>query len=298
MKILIKIIVFGGLLILAVLYKFLFNDKMPIQENISNIAKSNITDVFQNNINNQNIIDGISLYNIQPIIVNKNINIQILKVNLSGALLEIKNPKTIVPTGSANYSGYTLNEYFDLGQFDVVISGGYLSSWSPPYPLGYLKINNKEYNRVHPSWLTRGLLCVNDQNVKIEAFENIKQTDGWSSCIQGGPILIQNKIYVLDQYSDKNKPTRTKIERQVFICKVKKNNLLVGLTDEISLNDLLASKFLTLPKEEGGLGCLDALALSGDKVAGMIMKTSKGEIIKYGNTDILLPTAIVIKSKP
>ena len=153
-----------------------------------------------------------------------------------------------------------------------------------------IKINGKEYNKPHVSWITDSFMCTNGKNVVIDKYENISQLSSWPSCIQGGPLLVKDGRTVA--FDDKKDPSYfKKPTTRSFACTIKDNQVVLGVTDLVDLYSLAAA--LSKPKEQEGLGCQNAILLTGGATAGMAVRN--GEKDFYGYADALLPNVIVIE---
>lgn len=207
--------------------------------------------------------------------------------------IKITSPDTMtIETPGEQYTGLSLKEYFQLGHYKAVYSGGYLSSWSPPLPLGYVKIEGETLNRAHNTYVTDGLFCVRDGEVLITSFNNPDQFKNWDNCLQAGTPLIQDGKVVIDQ-SREGWYITGQPNVQAFICQFDDGKVLIGMSEEeVSLTDL--TEYLAKPENEGGLGCVNAIGRAGGRTAGMIVDQN-GKSHGFGNTDIPLPNALVIE---
>jgi hypothetical protein len=213
-------------------------------------------------------------------------------INSNAIPIEISTPQVLEEKiGKPDYTGYTLKEYAEKGDYRIVQSGGFLSSWSPPRPLGYVKANNKEFNKVHDSWLTQGVFCTRKKEFKIEKYYSLSQFENWGNCLQAGPMIIQNHKIVLNT----NRNTwfvTSDPHRQSFLCKNDNQQLIMGMIDNVKLTSF--APILTLPVAKGGLGCSDAVALTGKGIAGIYINMPNN-LISIGNVDVPLPNVIVVK---
>jgi hypothetical protein len=220
------------------------------------------------------------------------VTVDILKINTAKAEIGITSPEILEKKSQlSGYNGYSLNEYAKLGNYKVIQSGGFLSSWSPPHPLGYVKIQGKEYNKVHKSWVTQGVFCTDGNSFTIEMYTTPNQFILWRSCIQAGPPIILNKKIILNTNRNTSYITKQK-HRQSFLCKSSDGYLLMGIAEDVALNKL--APYLLKAEDNGGIGCVDAVLLTSKGISGILAKTQNIDL-KFGNTDIPLPNAIVVK---
>ncbi len=193
--------------------------------------------------------------------------------------------------GAPKYAGLTLSEYAALGNYRIVQSGGFLSSWSPPSPLGYVKIQGQEYNRSHNSWLVQGMFCTDGRKFEFSRFSSEHNYSSWPSCLQAGPLVILGSRIILDTRRNTGFVTK-EAHRQSFICENNKGFLLMGIAQDIKLTSL--ASILVKSEHEGGLSCVNAVALNGKGIAGLLFNFPGGAI-SIGNTEVPLPNAIVVK---
>lgn len=220
------------------------------------------------------------------------VSVSLVKVNIGIADIGITSPAILErKTPNAGYSGYSLQEYLQLGRYKVVQSGGFLSSWSPPHPLGYVKIQGKEYSKIHESWLTKGVFCTNGDSFIIEEYKSPEQFSAWLSCLQAGPPILLNKKDVLDKARNTGYVTKEK-HRQSFLCKSQDGDLLMGVAEDVILTKFIAT--MQSSEEDGGLGCVDAVLMTSKGIAG-ILANINDDILEVGNTEVPLPNAIVVK---
>ncbi len=238
-------------------------------------------------------INGIRLKKISKEVDGKAVDITVVSVDTSKLVkgIGISSPAIISKIDGDNISGLTLKEYQKLGKYKIVQSGGFLTSWAPPYPLGYVKIQGTEYNRVHNSWLTTGTFCTDGKKFSIFRLQNNGQFLNWPSCVQAGPMTIENGKNVLD--TRKNTEFVTKFShRQSFLCEKADGILLMGVAENVKLSHL--SQVMVKSEASGGLGCKNAVTLMGKGMSGILI-IDKTHAVPIGNVDAPLPYAIVVK---
>ena len=238
--------------------------------------------------------DGISVKKFKLKIDKEVVDISLVDADVENLSIGIgiASPSSILHNeDNKGFTGLSLKEYADIQNFKVVQSGGFLSSWSPPYPLGYVKIRGKEYNRPHKSWLTTGLFCTNGRSFSIEEFKSTQELNIWLSCIQAGPMIIKDQKIVLNTEKHTWFVTGDK-HRQSFICKKRNGHLLMGIAENVALKSL--AEIMRKPENEGGLDCINAATLMSKGVSGILVNTTTHKGV-FGNADVPLPNAIVIK---
>lgn len=180
--------------------------------------------------------------------------------------------------------GYSVKEYGSSPGVIAAISGGYLSSLSPPLPLGYVRTDGKEHNSTHRSWLTDGMLCMNGGVPKL--WDTYQPPDAAGDCLQAGPILVRGGRSVP---SPKNKTAKAKLwdseQEQALIC-VDRGIVRMIATGPIPVRALLP----VLTDPQSPIACQDALRLTGAVTANLFVK-SFGAL---NDNAPLLPNALVV----
>lgn len=221
---------------------------------------------------------------------NENVEVQffVIKPALTPQGIGITSPYTLSENKEKpGYSGLTLKEYAENGLYKLVQSGGFLSSWTPPYPLGYVKIGGREYSRPHNSWLTEGTFCTDGKKFEIFKYDEAK-TQAFLSCLQAGPVISLEGKDKLLKTRNTGYVTKEK-HRQSFLCKSYDGNLIMGIAEEVKLISLVTH---ITSKEE--IGCKDTVLLTSKGIAG-IYKNYQANPEVIGNADVPLPNAIVVK---
>lgn len=218
----------------------------------------------------------------------------ITRVNLKKRSVRIVSSHSLALKNDSNshLGGYNLSEYQKLTNSPLVLSGGYLSSWQPALPLGLVKVNGVQANRPHLSWLVDGLFCTNGKEVIIDKYSSIEQTRNWLDCLQAGPLLIKDGKIII-AVNDKNEKLLRSKQEQAFIGYDDHNHCFLGVTSKMTLLNII--DFLRSSHENGGLGCTNAIRLSGHVTAGLILILPDGKVIEGGNKKVLLPNAIFVK---
>jgi hypothetical protein len=183
--------------------------------------------------------------------------------------------------------GYTLAEFAEIFDANAVLSGGYLSSFAPPLPLGLVKSAGTLLNRPHVSWLLNGLICVGPSQLQIEPYSNLEQAAKCQDSLQAGQLLIQNGKKVL-AVNDRNTKLVNVVQERAFVCTDTGHRVIIGVTAkvrEMPLADVLLSQ---------PFHCVDAISLSGQMTAGILLP-SIGVNGTMGSTDFPLPNAIIVR---
>lgn len=181
--------------------------------------------------------------------------------------------------------GLFLADYAQRYRTVAVSSGGYIESFSPPTPLGFVKSRGIIISRSHESWLTDGVICSDDGRISIDAAGRTPDNSQFQDCLQAGPLLLkQGKVDPLgsSNSSGYQKLARS-IQEQTFVCINDRKRVLLGVTDKIDIITLLT--FLRRPT----ISCSDALRLTGLDTSGMRV----GDKL-LNKDDYLFPTALGI----
>ncbi|MCG5249056.1 phosphodiester glycosidase family protein [Methylorubrum extorquens] len=208
----------------------------------------------------------------------------LLSKNTRVAVLTAKTIKV----GDQSVKGLFIDDYFEISRAKLVISGGYMSSFSPPIALGYLRVGGRQINPLHKSWITSGYFCTTGTEWTIEPATKELPPTRYKDCLQAGPLFIDEGVdrYVLGGTISVNERKLAESEQiQAFVCSNKNGQLLFGVVDEIRLDKL--SKWLV---ERGK--CHSALRLSGSTSAGLRVKDQL-----FGSNDLPLTDAIAVLPK-
>lgn len=193
---------------------------------------------------------------------------------------------TEVPIGS----GLTVLEYQQKFKAYVALSGGFVKSFYPPLPLGFVKSNGKVINREHETPFFSGIVCSKNNSLMIEPFTGRGATEAWIDCLQSGPLLLyQGRPAVkFENYTD---DFLYQTHKRAFIAVDTQGHVLLGVTEETTIPVLL--EVLQMPLEQGGLGCREALNLNGVYVG--IVADVAGKFLTGGDVEIYPPNALIVK---
>lgn len=196
--------------------------------------------------------------------------------------------KVLVAIGGAESPrALFLGDYYRRSKAKVIISGGYMSSFSPPTPLGLVKVDGTEIGRPHKTWIGTGMFCTDGRQVKIGRFDQLK-SDKFTDCIQSGPLLIENGTVRYNGNEDIGSGEQRlvdSVQEQAFICIDQEHKIKLGVSDPIRLDDF---SHILLDK----LKCQDALRLSGGASAGL---QAQSDLV--GNDELPLHNVIAVFQK-
>lgn len=185
--------------------------------------------------------------------------------------------------------GFFLRDYLRISAAAAVLSGGYLASFSPPEPLGFIKSNEVVANSPHNSWLTEGVFCSRVGQARIEQIRTSEDYATYRDCLQAGPLLL------IDGKPPVNTPSveafgfgklKGSKQEQAFVCTSADNQVVLGVTGKIDIPELV--EFL------GGdeVGCVDALRLTGHATAGLTLGSET-----FGHDNYLFPSVIAVVAR-
>jgi len=180
-----------------------------------------------------------------------------------------------------------LGDYIGRENSKIIVSGGYMSSFSPPKALGLVKVSGTQISPPHTTWLGLGMFCTNGRKTKVGLFGELYSDKSFTDCLQSGPLVIDGgKVrYPKPDIEPGEKKLVTSEQNQSFICVDVNNKVKLGVSDEIQLDAF--SGFL---KEK--LKCKDALRLTGHFTAGLQIGRDL-----HGNDEYPLPSVIAVAPK-
>ena len=183
-------------------------------------------------------------------------------------------------------SGYSLQDYQNRYGAFVVLSGGYIDSYSPPTPLGLVKSNGIQIGAVQHSWLVDGFFCSDVEHVAIVPVNDDATLVASRDCVQSGPLLLLGQKRVIDPAREglaEFKNFEGAPQERTFACLAGNGDVIIGLTGKIDLQKLV----LALLEPE--FNCKDAIAFMGSESAGLRV----GDTL-LGADDLLFPSAIAV----
>lgn len=182
--------------------------------------------------------------------------------------------------------GFFLEDYLVRYNAIAVSSGGYMSSYSPPMALGFLKSNGMSLARPHNSWLTNGLFCSNSDRAAIQLVGVDFEPPSFRDCLQAGPVLLKDRSPPPVSANSGYTKLAQSVQEQTFICIDSQKRIVLGVTDKINFSALV--EFLRSSR----IGCVDALRLTGLDTAGLRDRKKL-----YGHDDYLFPSVIGVIQK-
>ena len=192
--------------------------------------------------------------------------------------------------------GDSIVSFQEHSQAAVVLSGGFLTSFYPPIPLGIVKRSRVLVNRAAGGDLLNGLLLVRAGRASIEPFRGAAGVAEWDDALQSGPMLLYGGHSALPNVAEiGTRSTRQLIENEysrAFVATLPDNQFLLAVTGAVSLRALV--DLLARPAPQGGLACLNALNLSGGGSEGMLVRAGAKQI-SSGNIRSYLANVILLR---
>lgn len=237
----------------------------------------------------QQLAPGLAVLQGQVVVGGKRMAITAVRGSLRMYRLEVAVPQN-------DKSGDSVTTFQEHSQAAVVLSGGFLTSFYPPIPLGLVKHGQVLVNRAVGGDLLNGLLLVRAGKPTIQPFSGAGDVAGWDEALQSGPMLLNAGHSALPNVAEIRTPsTRQLIENEyarAFVATLPDDQFLLAVTGAVSLRALL--DLLTRPEAQGGLACLDALNLGGGGSAGVLVHAGTRQI-SSGNIQSYLANAILLK---
>jgi hypothetical protein len=183
-------------------------------------------------------------------------------------------------TTTIRQGGSSLREFLSDETATVAFTGGYLKSFSPPRPTGYLRIDGVDLNGlVRDDPIVNAILCFGREgpgltSVSLFAAKTFRSEDAGEDCVQAGPLLIaEGRVgYDLTRRDSGNRLSG-EFER-AFLAINRQGQVLLGVSSAVSL--MLLRHVLSAPTTEGGFDAQAAVILSGATTAGMEVRGGLG----------------------
>ena len=196
--------------------------------------------------------------------------------------------------------GSSLSRFWSDEGAIAAFTGGFLDTYSPATPSGFVRQGDKKYSDIRPrDPVMRAVVCYSVQGqVRIVDVEQFSEQRHKGDCIQTGPLLVSDGQDETDfDLLDKrlNFVFARKPFDRAFILLNAQEEIIIGVSKRISLFAL--RDVLRKPTTEGGYGAREAVALSGTRTAGLIVADQNGKERTAGNVGTLLPNAIIIAER-
>ncbi|HEX6103225.1 MAG TPA: phosphodiester glycosidase family protein [Alphaproteobacteria bacterium] len=205
-----------------------------------------------------------------------------------------------VALSAAPGDGSTLREFLTTAGAAVAFTGGYLRSFAPPAPTGYLLVDGAELNPiVRDDPVVNAVLCFGRDPsvltaVRLVPARKFRRRETDEDCVQAGPLLIDRGEAVYDlRRKDRLNRLAGEFER-AFLGIDRRNSIILGVSSRTSLQRI--RDLLLASREAGGLAMRSAVILTGATTAGMEVGGGLG--YSFGTTSTPLPNAILVDAPP
>ena len=195
-------------------------------------------------------------------------------------------------------NGASLRDFLNREAAAVAFTGGYLRTFAPPAPTGYLLVDGVELNPiVRDDPVVNAILCLGrgvsaSTVVRVIPARTFRRKAPHEDCIQAGPLLIEEGVAGYDLgRRDRLNRLSGEFER-AFLALNAKRSIILGVSSRTTLHQL--RQILMAPPEAGGFGAQSALILTGATTAGMEVRGGLG--YSFGTTSTPLANAILVDS--
>lgn len=189
--------------------------------------------------------------------------------------------KVVVPE---QYKSYFISDFQAKTKAMLILTGGYLSEFSPPRPLGFVRSRGRTLSPSISTWLGGGVFCTDGKKILVQKFDQ-QIANTYPDCIQSGPLIIENGALRykagMPLQAGEEKLVRS-VQEQTFLCNDSRGRVALGVSSPIKMDEL--ASYL---KEK--LGCVNAIRFSGQETAGMIVKNHL-----YGNESLPLYSVVAV----
>jgi uncharacterized protein YigE (DUF2233 family) len=174
----------------------------------------------------------------------------------------------------------------------AAVSGGFITSYAFPRPVGLVMANGRTLNAGSASRLLSGVLCVEATGgIEIRFYKSTgAQELACVDALQSGPLLIEPGAKIGISASE----PADRVAQRAVVCIDSRGWPLFVYSSRTSLYDLAG--ILARGPDAGGFGCTAALNLSGESDAGLMWRDKSG-VNSSGSLDAALATALVLQRK-
>jgi hypothetical protein len=196
----------------------------------------------------------------------------------------------------AREEGATLRQFLGHAGASIAFTGGYLRTFSPPAPTGYLRIDGRERNGlVRDDAVVNAVLCFGRGEgeataVRLAAARRFRPRAADEDCLQAGPLLIDGGEAVFDLGRADRLDRLSGAFERAFLALDGEGAVILGVSSATPLQRL--RDLLLASREGGGLGVRSAVILTGSTTAGMEVGGGLG--YSFGTTTTPLPNAILV----
>jgi hypothetical protein len=192
--------------------------------------------------------------------------------------------------------GSTLRQFLAQEGAAIAFTGGYLRSFAPPQPTGYLMVDGVELSPiVRDDRVVDAIVCLGRgtsalTSISVAPASRFQRKDGHEDCIQAGPLLIRDGSASYD-LGRKDRLGRLSGDfERAFLMLKQDGRLILGVSSSASLKSV--QEVLLAPEAEGGFAAAAAVILTGSTTAGMEVAGGLG--FSFGTTSTPLPNALLV----
>jgi exopolysaccharide biosynthesis protein len=217
-------------------------------------------------------------------------------------IVRVRPPRSgvrLVAAPERQGTGATVRQLLASSRAHAAISGGYLKSFYPPLPTGLVQVRGRLISaRVPDDTVVNGTVVVRASgSIAIYPLSQASRDSlaRWSECIQAGPILVSGGRPALPPAiapASRLGVMATRAFSRAFIATDRSGRVVLGRCESARLPEL--ADFLARPIGTGGLGCTEAINLSGGGSEGILIKSGPLEV-SAGDIDVYLPNAFIAR---
>ena len=188
--------------------------------------------------------------------------------------------------------GGTIRALTAMPRLVAAMSGGFITSYSYPRPIGLVVTNKGTRNPLSRSKLFSGVLCV-DGARQVRIVSATLSRSAYADCsyaLQSGPLIVEPN----GRQGISTAEPATRVFERSAVCLDAPGRVLFIYSSPTSLFDLAAG--ISDAESRGGLGCVVAMNLSGESDAGVLW-TDGSKQQSVGSLDASLATALVLHQR-
>jgi hypothetical protein len=193
----------------------------------------------------------------------------------------------LAATRDPSRGGLSLGDFEQQQRAAVVLSGGFLRSFYPPVPAGFLKVGGEVLNRWAKDPVLNGYVWLGPHGARIAEANSDSVPQPAADGLQTGPLMVLGGR--VDKGMWRTRGLSAESDERAFIAVDSQGNILLGHTSPVALGSL--ARLLASNVEDGGLGIRGAVNLSGDVNAGLRVRALK---FRVGDNTVQLHNAFVV----
>ncbi len=198
----------------------------------------------------------------------------------------------------ARIAGYTPNNLSGMsairaladGKAKVVLGSGFVKSYFPLMPQGFLKMDGHIISKASNSDYTE-IIAI--KNGKVLIMPRTKIEPSIEAGFQVGPILVNDGGNEYEKRKYYARPNQKVPANRAFLAINNNGKLIAAVTEgPVTLRELAA--FLTSKKSAIDLNCTIAVNLSGGSAETLVIQKSDGSLLKYGEGAEIKETSLLV----